>query len=208
MNTRFYTPLSLSLAAIVAMACSYAGAQAAPENMRLVSADALLIQNINSKNAAQGQVIMAKLTSNVKEPGQTELPKGTLLVGQVEEADPSNSGGPSKLSIVFNQARLSDGRTIPIKATLLSAYPANEGYGESAPPPEVVLANVIPDHESVDQEPGMLGGNVAMHGAVKENVSAVFTSKDHNINLKRGTQFQIAIAPESAQSQGTANGQD
>ena len=208
MKTRFYRPLSLSFAAIVAMACSYAGAQAAPENM-LLSADALLIQNIDSKNVAQGQAIMAKLTSNVKEAGQAELPKGTLLVGQVEQVEASNHDGPSKLSIVFNQARLRDGRTIPVKVTLLSAYPASDGpyYGETGALPDIVEANIISEHKSVDQEPGTLG-HVAMHSAVKDNVSAEFTSKDHNVNLKRGTHLQIAIAPEAAQSQGTANGQD
>ena len=210
MKTRFYRPLSMTFAAIVVMACSYAGAQSAPESPQLVSANALLIQNINSRNAAQGQAISAKLTSNVRVAGQTELPKGTILIGQVEQVAPSNNDGPSTLSIVFNQAKLRDGRTMPIKATLLSAYPANEGsdYGQSAALPEVVEANVIPDHESIDQEPGVLGGNVAMHSAVKENVSAVFTSKDHNVNLKHGTQFQIAIAPESAQSPGIASGRD
>lgn len=208
MNTRFYRPLSLSFAAIVAMACSYAGAQAAPENM-LVSADALLVQKIDSKNAAPGQAIMAKLTSNVKEAGQAELPKGTLLVGEVEHVEASNHDGPSKLSIVFNQARLSDGRTIPVKVMLLGAYPANDGsdYGERGTLPDLVEANIISGYETVDQEPGTLG-HVAMHSAVKDNVSAVFTSKDHNVNLKVGTQLQIAIAPEGAQSKGTANGQD
>jgi hypothetical protein len=70
----------------------------------------------------------------------------------------------------------------------------------------ILLSGNGSNHESIDQEPGVLGGNVAMHSAVKENVSAVFTSKDHNFNLKRGTQFQIAIAPESAVSQGIASG--
>ena len=208
MNTRLYRSLSLSVA-LVAMACAYAGAQATPENM-LVSADALVVQNIDSKNAAQGQAIMAKLTSNVKEAGRAELPKGTLLVGQVEQVEASSHDRPSKLSIVFNQARLRDGRTIPVKVTLLSASPAaNDGsyYGDSGTLPDKVEAHIISDHDAVDQEPGILG-HVAMHSAVKDNVSAVFTSKDRNINLKRGTQLQIAIAPEAAQSQGTANGQD
>jgi hypothetical protein len=208
MKTRFYRPLLLSFAAIVAMASSYVGAQAAPEKM-LVSADALLVQNIDSKNAAQGQAIMAKLTRNVKEAGQAELPKGTVLVGQVEQVEASNHDGLSKLSIVFTQARLRDGRTIPVKVTLLSASPANDGayYGETGPLPDVVEEDIISNHQAVDQEPGELG-HVAMHSAFKDNVSAVFTSKDHNINLKRGTKLQIAIAPEAAPSHGTATGQD
>ena len=208
MKTRFYR--SMIFAPILAMACSYAGAKNVPENPQLVSANALLVQNINSKNAVHGQVIMAKLRGSVKVAGQTELPKGTILIGQVEQVESSNHDGPSTLSIVFNQAKLRDGRTIPVKATLLGAYPANEDLdpAESARLAEMAETNVIPGQESVDQEPGILGSNVAMHGAVKENVSAVFTSKNRNINLKSGTQFQIAFTPETAQSPGTANGQD
>jgi hypothetical protein len=208
MNTRFHRSLSLIFAAIVAMACSYAGAQAGPENM-LVTADALLVQQIDSKHAAQGQAVMAKLRSNVKEPGQMELPKGTLLLGQVEQVEGANHDGPSKLSIVFNRARLRDGRTIPVKVTLLSAIPGSDGpYSGTGASPDLAEASIIsdPDHGSVDQVPGAL--NVAMHSAIRDDVSAVFTRKGHNVKLAAGTQLRIAIAPEPAQSEGTANGRD
>jgi hypothetical protein len=52
----------------------------------------------------------------------------------------------------------------------------------------------IPADQKVDQEPGTLG-NVEMHSSVQSNASGVFVNKDGNVNLKRGTRLQIAIAP-------------
>ena len=44
-----------------------------------------------------------------------------------------------------------------------------------------------------------------MESAVQSNVSGVFLSKKHNINLHEGTRFQLAIAPETG-SMSTASG--
>ena len=79
---------------------------------------------------------MAKLTSSVKTEGHTELPKGTILLGKVARCKtPNSSGKQSKISIVFNEARLSNGREVPIKATLLGAYPPHPACGRRAPVP-------------------------------------------------------------------------
>lgn len=198
MTIRFLRPFSLGCAAMVAMACSYAGAQATPENMQLVSANALLVQTVDSKNATQGEAVKAKLTSNVKAAGQTELPKGTMLLGKVEQVEPSTNKGPSKLTIVFDQAKLSNGRTVPVKATLLGAYPANYDsyYADTSNNGTItaVQPKVIRDDARVDQTAGGLG-QVEMHSAVQSHASGVFTNKEGDINLKRGTRLQLAIAP-------------
>lgn len=200
MTIRFLRPFSLGCAAMVAMACSYAGAQAAPGNMQgnmqLESANASLVQTVDSKNATQGQKVTAKLTTNVKAAGETELPKGTILLGQVEQVEPSTNNGPSKLTIVFDQAKLSTGQTIPVKATIMGAYRENDDsyYSDTSNNGTItaVQPKVIQDDAQVDQTPGALG-QVEMHSAVQSNASAVFTSKDRNINLKRGTRLQLAI---------------
>ena len=44
-----------------------------------------------------------------------------------------------------------------------------------------------------------------MESAVQSNVSGVFLSKKHNINLHQGTRLQLAIAPET-NSMSTASG--
>jgi hypothetical protein len=185
----------------VAATCGYAAAQTAPENLQLVGADALLTRTVDSKTAAQGQQVTAKLTSNVKGAGMVELPKGTMLIGKVEQVQTSTNKGPSRLSIVFDQAQLGNGQAIPIKATLLGAYPADTGeyYVETGTDGSLLagLPHKISPAEQIDQEPGTLS-HVAMHSSVQSDASAVFTSTDRNVNLKGGTRLQMAIAPVGA----------
>jgi len=182
---------------------SYAatGASSSPGNMQLVSASARLTHGVDTKNAAEGQVVTAKLTSNVKDATAMELPKGTMLIGKIEHVKMSTNNGPARLSLVFTEARLRDGHTVPIKATLLGAYPSSDGgysaYAAVGGPLIGTQPHYIPYDQKIDQEPGTLS-HVAMHSAVQSHASGVFTSKDRNINLRSGTEFQIAIAPRTS----------
>jgi hypothetical protein len=187
-----------SLAAMVAAMGAYAGAQDASPNTQLVGANARLVNTVDTRKVSPGEAITAKLTSTVKEAGAVELPKGTLLIGRVDQVQASTNGSPATLSVTFDQAKLSDGRTVPVKATLLGAYPADAGnyFVETGNGGalEAGLPASVPADQKIDQEPGTLG-NVEMRSSVQSNASGVFTSKDHNIDLKSGTQFQVAIAP-------------
>lgn len=225
MKTKFFRPSSLGIAAMIVATCGYAGAQMTPQNAqssadmqstqntpqnsRLISADATLIHGVNSSKAAQGQIVSAKLTSAVKTAGTTDLPKGTMLMGKVEQVRASSSG-PSQLSIVFDQARLSSGRTVPIKSTLLGAYPANAAdYWVDTTNSGSLMGtqpHYIAADQKIDQEPGTLG-NISLHSDAQSNASGVFMNKDGNVDLKSGTRLQIAIAPMIGASQGSAGGQ-
>jgi len=202
MKLPFLVSSSLGVSAVLVATCSYAAARtSSSKNLQLVSADARLIQSVDTKDVAAGQLITAKLTSDVKDGESMNLPKGTMLIGKVEHVQMSKDKGPAKLSLVFDEAKLSDGKTIPVKATLLSAYPADAG-SYWAPTSDSVLPNephFISSQERIDQEPGTLS-HVAMHSAVASKVSGVFLSKDRDIHLKSGTQFQIALAPSTAAS--------
>ncbi|MFZ0517246.1 MAG: hypothetical protein WBF45_10580 [Acidobacteriaceae bacterium] len=206
MKMNYLRSYALGIAAALVSLPMYASMQAQPQNLTLVSANAELTRALNSKSTHQGQSVTAKLTSNVKADGQTELPKGTLLMGKVAQVQNANSNGnQSQISIVFNQARLSNGREVPIKATLLAAYPPLQtGVAESTSSYMVVQPNHIPNDQRVQQDPGTLS-NIMMKSAVQSNVSGVFLSKKHNINLHQGTRLQLAIAPES-NSMSTASG--
>jgi hypothetical protein len=197
---------ALGIAAALVSLPMYASMQAQPQNLNLVSANAELTRALNSKSTHQGQSVTAKLTSNVKTEGQTELPKGTLLMGKVADVQNANSNGNNtEISIVFNVARLSNGRQVPVKATLLAAYPPDvPGVTQSASSYMVVQPHHIPSDQKIEQDPGTLS-NVTMESAVQSNVSGVFLSKKHNINLHEGTRFQLAIATETG-SMSTANG--
>ena len=221
MKTRFIRPTFLGVSAMLIATCGYAGAQVQPqasqnaeqssqsvqaENVQLVSADAQLVHKIDTKTATQGQTVKAKLTSNVKTAEGMKLDKGTMLIGEVEQVQRSNGNGPSRLSLVFDQARLKNGQTIPVKATLLGAYPSNLGdyYAETGTNGNLMVGQPHPisPQEKIDQMPGTLS-HVGMQSAVQSNVSATFISKDRDIDLRKGTQLQVAIAPLTA-SNGTA----
>ncbi len=189
---------------IAAALISVASMQAQPQHLKLVSANAELTQGLNTESSRQGQTVMAKLTANVTTAGPMELPKGTMLMGTVEQVQPG-SGNKSEISIVFNKARLKDGREVPIKATLLGAYPpaavytSGGGVGSYLP----IQPRLIPSDEKVLQDPGALS-NVTMKSAVQSDVSGTFLSTKNNIQLSQGTQLQLAIAPESSSSSGVS----
>jgi hypothetical protein len=207
MEARFFR---FGIPAAVLALCGIAAAQSSQPKLQLVSANAQLTQNVDSKNVSEGQTVTAKLTSDVRDAGAVELPKGTTLIGKVEHVQKASGNTPTELSIVFDQAKLRDGKTVEIKATLLSAYSADEGQyfvqtgdnGSMAPQqPHIIAADA-----TTDQEPGLLGG-VSLHSQVASDASGVFTSNGHNIDLKRGTQLQFAIAPTGSQAQGVVSGQ-
>lgn len=201
---------ALGIAAALMAIPSFAAAQDSSQNMRLVSANARLAHRLDSKDARQGQIVAAQLTSDVKGSGSMELPKGTMLMGKVEQVQMSSNDGPARMSIVFDQARLSNGQSVPVKATLLAAYPADTGdYFAVTGTTGTAMAgqpHFIPDDQQIDQVAGSLS-HVSMHSAVQSNASGVFMSTNRNIDLSKGTQLQIAVAPETSPSKGMAAGQ-
>ncbi|HUY81427.1 MAG TPA: hypothetical protein VMU92_06855 [Acidobacteriaceae bacterium] len=199
----FALRLSVSSKAVLAVAMlpllalpALAATGSSADHQQLVSANAQLTTSLNTKKLSQGARITARLTSNVKAAGSVDIPKGSVLIGKVEHVSMSRDKGPSKLSIVFNQARLHNGHTVPVKATLLAAYPSASwgSDGNAGGSYTWEQSHIIPNDQKVDQEPGTLS-HIAMQSAVQSPVSGVFTSKNRNIKLHRGTRFQLAIAP-------------
>ena len=199
MKMNYLRSYALGVAAALVSLPMYASMQTQPQNLNLVSANAELMQSLNSKSTRPGWSVRAKLTSDVNNNGQTELPKGTVLLGNVKQVQNGNANGmnKSKIGIVFNEARLSNGREVPIKATLLAAYPPQmTGVAENASSYMIVQPHRIPNDQKVQQDPGTLS-HVMMKSNVQSNLSGVFLSKKHDINLHQGTRLQLAIAPET-----------
>lgn len=172
------------------------------QSWTLVGATARLQQKLDARNAHPGQEVRARLNSSVK-AGGVRLDKGTELVGKIDQVQASTSGGPSMVSMVFNQARTKDGRSVAVKVTVIGAYPADEAQmsvnGEQTMPP---APRHVSSSERVDQQAGMLR-NVSLHSAVENDDSATFRDEHGNLKLAAGTFLQVGIAPES----GTNNGE-
>jgi hypothetical protein len=133
----------------------------------------------------------------VKTTDGVKLDRGTELLGTVASAAPSSNRGPASLTLLFTTAKLKDGKQIPVKVTLLAAYPSGNGdgvlYGNNAvaPPPQ----HVDPQ-QAILQEPGLLN-KVELKSSVQGQDSGTFSKTDGNFRLAAGTYFQVGIAPTS-----------
>lgn len=167
----------------------------------LVGANAQLNQSLDTKKLSEGQVVTAKLDESVKTADGVDLPRGAELIGKVGEVKPSQNDGPATLSLVFNTAKLKDGKQIPVKVTLISTAPPSDGmdnYGVAiGPPPQHVS-----DNASFQTSEG--GGDVLLTSAVKNADSGTFTKSHGNFGLISGTTLQVAIAPAAEGSQTNA----
>lgn len=167
------------------------------QSWNLVGANARLEHKLDVSKLHQGESVDAKLSDTAKTANGMKLPRGTQLWGKVEKVQASNNGSGSSVSIVFDQAVLKDGRHIPVKVTVLGAYPSNEAdlavTGTQTMPP---VPNHISSQERVDQEAGMLS-HVSVHSAVQSHDSVTFRDSHGNLKLRAGTFLQVGIAPMS-----------
>jgi len=191
--------LSLGVATasfLLAGAASAATATSPAHTWDMVGVNARLTQKIDTQHARPGETVEAKLDGSVRTAG-IDLPRNTLLYGRVDHVEASQNGGPAALSLYFNQAELQNGQKIPVKVTVLSAFPAREGamatYGTGIMGPAPKHVN---SKRRTDQEPGLLS-HISMHSAVQSHNSATFRKNDGDITLRAGTRFQLGIAPRN-----------
>lgn len=99
------------------------------EATNLVTAEATLTQTLDAKNAQTGNQISAKLQDKVQLKNGPELPKGTVLEGKVT-ADHVASDS-ARMAICFDTAKLNDGQTVPIKATVVGVARPQTDFSNS-----------------------------------------------------------------------------
>lgn len=166
------------------------------EAMKMVSAQAALTQSIDAKKATPGQPIEARLAGKVRLKNGPVLPNGTVLMGKVARDD-MQENGMSKLALCFDQAKLKDGQTVPVKATIIAVF--GPGSGDASPYPSIP-GNQVPvtwtdGTLQVDQLNVMSG--VDLHSKIASKNSGVLVStKKDDVKLEQGTEFGLAIAAE------------
>ena len=84
--------------------------------LEMVSARVSLSQNLDAKQAKAGDQVRTRLSNTVSLKNGPKLPRGTEILGVIAEND-MQTGGTSKLTLNFTQAKLKDGTVVPIKAT-------------------------------------------------------------------------------------------
>ena len=162
----------------------------------LAGATARLDRAIDSQTAKQGDVVEAKLINTMKTPEGTALPAGTELHGTVAAVKASQNGGPSSISLRFDKADLKNGKSLPVRVTVIGAFPSDEnqlsvdGQASMAPVEKHVSLK-----DRFDQEAGTLS-HIAMHSRASGSNSATFSNKSGDVKLRAGTFLQVGIAQQ------------
>lgn len=172
------------------------GSQQAPgrhEAMRMVPARAFMMRKVSADKDQVGSQIEAKLSGKVQLHNGPELPAGTILEGKIAKDD-MNVSGTSKLALRFTEAKLKDGQTIPIKATIVGVThgPGYQPDGFSA------ASSTVPNNwndgtlavDEVDAFPGL-----ELKSKIASQNSGVFVAKDKkNMTIGTNRELDLAIA--------------
>jgi hypothetical protein len=160
----------------------------------LVGVNARLDHALDSKSAKQGETVTARLDEGVKTADGVKLGRGTQLTGTVTKVEPAK-GGPSSLTLVFTTAQTKDGKQIPVKVTLLSAYPDSANKASAYGVNDVSEApRHVSSTETIDQDSRMLN-HIELHAKVQGDASGTFVKKDGDLKLTAGTLLQVGIGP-------------
>jgi hypothetical protein len=178
------------------------------EAAEMVPAQAALEETLDSRNASPGQPVRAILADTVHLKDGTELRSGTVLEGKIS-TDDMQENGTSKLALCLDQAHLKDGKTIPIKATIVGIYGPGSGIGvgEGYPitPGDQVANDWSRTVQGVDQIGAISGAD--LHSRISSQNSGVLVStKKDDIKIKSGTEFALAIAAQKPGQQSTTAG--
>ena len=164
------------------------------EAMKMVPAQAELMQNLDAKKTATGSTFKAKLSKAAHLQDGTELPAGTILEGRVTEDDMQQQG-MSKIALRFTRADLKDGKVVPIKATIVGIFKPMEESSEGYP---IIAGDEVPNSWTdgtlqVDQLDVISG--VDLHSKISSKNSGVLVStKKDDVTIKGGSEIQLAIA--------------
>jgi hypothetical protein len=163
------------------------------EAMQMVPARADLTKTLNANNLRAGQSFEARLSKKVDLKNGPVLPKGTELVGKVLHDQAGENGEASTLTLQFTQADLKNGKTVPIKATIVGLYSAQNQFGTSYGTTQ--MPNYwTPQTLQVDQINAL--HDVDLHSKIAADNSGVLKSTK-NIRFTQGTEFALAIAKRS-----------
>lgn len=162
-----------------------ASAAAQSDAQKMEPAQAVLNKTLDAKKVQPGQQFEAKLNGKVKLKDGKELPGGTVLVGTIA-TDNMQASGSSRLALRFTEARLKDGKTLPIDAMILGVSPAGSpNYGTAG--------LWTPQTLNIDQIGAIKGAD--LHSRVDGTNSGVFVAKKRDdLKLSQGSQLSLAIA--------------
>lgn len=175
-------------------------AMAMKEAARMVPATVDLKKDIDARKVHPGDQFQAVLQKDVQLKNGPKLDRGTVLLGTVT-ADQTNPGN-SRLALRFTRARLKNGQSIPIKATVIELANPQGVEGTSLADESGLWS---PTTLRVDQIGAVSG--VDLHSAIASDNSAVLVSqKKNDVKLDAGSQMVVAIAGRHSRNNSARNG--
>lgn len=177
------------------------------EAQEMVPAQAYLRHKIDAKDCKPGSRFTATLADNVQLKNGPRLDKGTELIGTV--ATDTMHKDNTRLALRITQARMKDGKVIPVKATVVGIYaPESETIqGNSVAPGQEAANDWTSNTLKVDQLNAVKG--VDLHSTIDGRNSAVFVSnKKEDVKISAGSELALAIAEKNGNqvNQPGANG--
>jgi hypothetical protein len=153
-----------------------------------------LMEKLDSKTARVGQEVTARIKRDLILADDTRLPKGTMLVGHVTAAQSEDSQQPyASLSITFERADLSNGKSVPVRAVIRSItslavtqiVPVSYGDGKSP---------VDRQGDAQEQGPRPTGlPGVMLANPASGNVSGTLSAQGMNISIANGTEMTMGL---------------
>lgn len=177
------------------------------EAQEMVPAQAYLRHKIDAKDCKPGSRFTATLAKDVQLKNGPKLDRGTELIGTV--ATDTMHKDNTRLALRITQARMKDGKVIPLKATVVGIYaPESESVqGYSVAPGQEAANNWTSNTLKVDQLNAVKG--VDLHSTIDGQNSAVFVSnKKEDVKISAGSELALAIAERNGNqvNQSGANG--
>jgi hypothetical protein len=181
---------AISIPALAQSVQASADSVGATEAAQMVAALATLPHALDADKDHLDSTFEVELSHKVTLSNGTVLPSHTVLNGRVTRDD-MQATGKSEFALRFDQARLKNGKTVPIKATIVDiarSSPDTDGYASSNDWTSQTL--------TVEQLNAVSG--VDLHSEIASNDSVVFVStKRHDVKVPAGTELKLAIGPAS-----------
>ena len=157
---------------------------------QMVPAVATLPHTLDADKDHLDSTFQAELDHKITLSDGTVLPSHTVLSGKITRDD-MQAAGKSEFALRIDQAQLKNGKTVPIKATIVDIARPTSNTDEYA-----VTNDWTNQTLSVEQLNVVSG--VDLHSEIAGNDSAVFVStKKHDVKVPAGSELKLAIGPAS-----------
>ncbi len=173
-----------------------ANATSANEAAQMVPAVATLPHTLDADKDHLDSTFLAELDHKITLSDGTVLPSHTVLSGKIT-GDDMQGTGESTFALRIDQAQLKNGKTVPIKATIIDIAHPTSNTDEYAVTNDWTNQTLSVKHLNVVS-------GVDLHSEISSTESAVLVStKKHDVKVPAGSELKLAIGPASDASKPT-----